>query len=95
MVHLKSHFDSTFSKDNLVHSHKFSTYSFLKKTSVCTCMWLHLTSKENHLSTQIISLKASLNTSSYIRDGCSKWHMATLLWSIELHSAAFMQCNPK
>lgn len=65
------------------------------KKPVYTCMWLHLTSKENLLSMQIISLKASLSTSNYIHNGCSKWHMAVLLWSIELHSAAFMLCNPK
>lgn len=86
-------FKRQFKKDSLFHSRNFS-YS-LFQTSVYTHMWLHLTSKENHLSTQIISRKASLVTSSYIHNGCSKWHMAALLWSIELHSAAFMLCNPK
>lgn len=68
IVHLQKHFDSRFSKDGLIHSYSLSS----SRVPVSARMQFYQASKGNHVSTQIAFAEASLNSSTYIRYGCSE-----------------------
>lgn len=68
IVHLQTHFDSRFSKDGLIHSYSLSS----SRVPGSARMQFYQASKGNHVSTEMAFAEASLNSSTYIRYGCSE-----------------------